>query len=118
VTDYTPSARPGGRAPHVSLARNGTAVSTIDLVGRRFTLLASGEAWRDAAAAVAVPLDVATIGDADLRDPDGAWHATYGIERGGAVLVRPDGYVGWRTRRADGDRGAALQRAIAQIVGR
>ena len=31
VTDYVPSARPGARAPHVWLERNGVRISTIDL---------------------------------------------------------------------------------------
>jgi hypothetical protein len=30
------------------------------------------------------------------------------------VLVRPDGFVSWRARNADGDVGAALARALAR----
>ena len=37
--DYVPSARPGGRAPHVWLERGGERLSTIDLVGDGFVLL-------------------------------------------------------------------------------
>src|SRR6266481_5677592 len=33
VTDYAPSARPGGRAPHAWLERDGEQASTIDLLG-------------------------------------------------------------------------------------
>src|SRR4029079_19203055 len=41
VTDYVPSARPGGRAPHVWLEKaGGEKASTIDLVGNGFALLA------------------------------------------------------------------------------
>ncbi len=40
VTQYVPSARPGRRAPHVSLERDGERISTIDLFGGRFVLLA------------------------------------------------------------------------------
>src|SRR5262249_38075980 len=37
ITDYAPSARPGGRAPHAWLQRpNGERVSSIDLVGKGF----------------------------------------------------------------------------------
>jgi pimeloyl-ACP methyl ester carboxylesterase len=43
-------------------------------------------------------------------------HARLGIRRDGALLVRPDGFVAWRARRA-GD-GASLARAMQQILGR
>ena len=51
VTDYVASARPGGRAPHVWLERDGARVSTIDLVGKGFVLLTGpkGKAWSQAA---------------------------------------------------------------------
>ena len=39
VTDYVPSARPGGRAPHVWLERGGARISAIDLVGDGLVLL-------------------------------------------------------------------------------
>ena len=39
VTDYAPSGRPGGRAPHVRLMRGHEQISTIDLFGLNFVLL-------------------------------------------------------------------------------
>jgi 2-polyprenyl-6-methoxyphenol hydroxylase-like FAD-dependent oxidoreductase len=118
VTDYVASARPGARAPHAWLERTGARVSTLDLVGKRFALLASGAGWSTAAEAVRVPVDVTTVGDTwDLRDPGGQWHAVYGIERGGAVLVRPDGYVAWRCVSAVTDPSVALRAALAAILG-
>jgi hypothetical protein len=39
-----------------------------------------------------------------LRDPGDAFADAYGISAAGAVLVRPDGFVGWR---AEGDAGAS-----------
>jgi 2-polyprenyl-6-methoxyphenol hydroxylase-like FAD-dependent oxidoreductase len=82
ITDYVPVARPGSRAPHVWLERDGTAVSTLDLVRSGFTLLAGpeGASWCVAAHAVAsshgIPLDAFTIGagsaacGADVRGGD------------------------------------------------
>ena len=124
VTQYAPSARPGGRAPHAWLKRDGGTVSTIDLIGRRFALLAgaAGKPWCDAAGAVAaalgVPLDAIVVGNGgDLGDPDGAWHAAYGISRDGAVLVRPDGHVGWRHRSLAEDCGAEVAAALGRLLG-
>jgi hypothetical protein len=123
VTDYVPSGRPGGRAPHVALVRDGARASTIDLVGRRFALFTgrSGRAWRDAAQRAAearrLPLDIVTIGDGgDYADADGTFPAVYGIDDSGAVLVRPDGYVAWRARAANDATGFAS--ALTHVLGR
>lgn len=40
LSDYIPTARPGSRAPHVWLERNGERLSTTDLFDRAFVLLA------------------------------------------------------------------------------
>jgi hypothetical protein len=34
---------------------------------------------------------------AELRDTSGLAHAAYGVFAGGLVLVRPDGYIGFRS---------------------
>src|SRR6202012_3308708 len=54
VTEYVQSARPGCRAPHVRLSRGAEQISTIDLFGAHFTLLAGhdGDGWRQAAQAM------------------------------------------------------------------
>jgi hypothetical protein len=125
VTEYVPSARPGGRAPHAWLMRGDERISTIDLFGPRFVLLAGprGAAWRDAARHLAddsrPPIQAWAIGaGGDLGDPDGAWRETYGVEEDGAVLVRPDGYVAWRSRAGAADTLGTLRRAWDAVLGR
>jgi putative polyketide hydroxylase len=124
VTEYLPSARPGGRAPHVRLTRGGEQISTIDLIGAHFTLLAGrdGDGWKQATQATSAswpPLSVHTIGGkSELSDPDGNFHEVYGIEPDGAVLVRPDGYVAWRSRTKTANPQAALRAAIDGLLGR
>jgi 2,4-dichlorophenol 6-monooxygenase len=122
---YTPVARPGHRLPHVWLTQGGKRLSTLDLVGRgRFTLLVGPRdaSWREAAAAAAsasnVVIDVVAIGDgADYRDPSGDWARLCGTDEQGAILVRPDGHVGWRmpTGRQVAER--ELADALAAILG-
>jgi 2-polyprenyl-6-methoxyphenol hydroxylase-like FAD-dependent oxidoreductase len=97
----SPSGRPGFRAPHLPITVGGVERSTIDLFGRRFAVLAgaAGESWCDAAqeagGALGVPVDAHRVGD-DVIDPTGRVEAAYGTGPGGAVLVRPDGFVAWR----------------------
>jgi 2-polyprenyl-6-methoxyphenol hydroxylase-like FAD-dependent oxidoreductase len=110
VTDYAPSARPGGRAPHVWLENGGDKRSTIDLVGNGFVLLAGakGKAWH-ASDAGKLSAKAHVIADKAFAD-------AYGIEEGGAALVRPDGYVAWRSTALPGDPKAALSAAAHAIL--
>jgi hypothetical protein len=113
-----PTGRPGFRAPHVELARGGTRISTLDLSGTTFVLFtgADGDAWVEAAPAVAselgVPVDAYRVG-ADLEDPGGTFFSSYGIDTAGASLIRPDGHIAWRARTAVEDPRAALADALA-----
>jgi hypothetical protein len=114
--------RPGARAPHVFLDRDGTRLSTLDLFGRDFALLTgpSGGAWRDAAPAavkgLGVALDVHVVGGPDLADPEGSFPGAYGISPSGAVLVRPDGFVGWRAADAAGAAEDTLRQALQTLL--
>lgn len=45
VGEYRPSARPGARAPHLWLERDGAEISTIDLSDGRFVVLAPRREW-------------------------------------------------------------------------
>jgi putative polyketide hydroxylase len=118
--------QPGTRAPHlpVAVAGDGGRSSTVDLYGRRFVLLAGadGAAWTHAAGAVSgalgVPLDAYRFG-VELEatgGTDGA--AAHGIAPAGALLVRPDGFVAWRSAGAAADPAAELDHALRAILGR
>jgi 2-polyprenyl-6-methoxyphenol hydroxylase-like FAD-dependent oxidoreductase len=119
-SDYVPSATPGCRAPHVWLGRPEAELSTLDLFGRAFTLLAApgGSAWQEAAVDVSrkldVPIDGYTVGGVGLRD-DGAFTRAYGLEDEGAVLIRPDGHVAWRSARGTAT-GTELGAAFARML--
>jgi 2-polyprenyl-6-methoxyphenol hydroxylase-like FAD-dependent oxidoreductase len=118
----TPTGRPGFRVPHLPLRRNGTELSTLDLVATAPVLLTGpdGAAWAQAGEEVAnrlrVPLDVHSVG-ADLDDA-ARFPSACGIGRDGAVLVRPDGFVAWRSSGAGDDAVPALGAALARSLGR
>src|SRR5262245_43526101 len=73
-SDYLPSATPGARTPHVWLGQPEAWLSTLDLFGSAFTLLAGpeGGAWCSVAAEIAnelgVPIDCYRIGAPGLCD--------------------------------------------------
>lgn len=120
VRDFVPSGRPGARLPHAWIARGGGRVSTLDLVAHdRMTLVTgpAAQAWRDAADALGGrSLAHVAIG-ADVPDSDGAWRAQLGIGDAGALLVRPDQHVAWRSADAPADPRAALAGALSAILG-
>ena len=117
VTDYVPSGRPGGRAPHAWFESNGTRTSTIDLIGNGFVLLTAsgGKAWREAADDLVTEyqIDLKTM---TINDPD--FMSAYALDEDGAVLVRPDGYIGWRSRSKASHSSPTLREAMAGILGR
>jgi 2,4-dichlorophenol 6-monooxygenase len=126
IRAFQPGTRPGHRIPHAWLDAGGRRVSTYDVTGRgRFTLIvdAADTAWSGAASAVAgdlaVPIDVVRIGSGgDYADATGAWQAQCHVAPDGAVLVRPDQHVGWRSPMAHPQPDAVLAEALRYILDR
>jgi putative polyketide hydroxylase len=116
------SARPGSRAPHLVLERNGQRMSTLDLFGNRFVLLAGadGAAWCEAARRIGhvggFDLECHRFGaGGDLTAVENRWPVAYGVTEGGAVLVRPDGFVAWRSRDCPTQPERTLRDVLAQL---
>jgi 2,4-dichlorophenol 6-monooxygenase len=125
---YQPSTRPGAPLPHAWLDdEDGNRRPVKDLVAPgRFLLIAGedGHAWCEAARLLAaeagIPLDALRIGhlDGDLHDPRCAWLRQRQIADDGAILVRPDRFIGWRCTAGGSDPRAALADAFSQILAR
>lgn len=104
---YTPTSRPGSRAPHAWL-RDGR--STLDLVPRDgFALLRFGDApalvpLAEAAREAGVPYTEIVVDDEGAAEK---FERRY-------VLVRPDGHVAWRGDHAPAEAAAV----IARVTGR
>jgi hypothetical protein len=116
---------PGTRAPQLMLERDGARISTVDLCGGRWTLLTGvqGTAWAEAAQSVArrlaLALSVQLIGRTPgWVDVAGRWNAAYGVGATGAVLVRPDGFVAWRSSGRVTDPQALLAQALDRVLGK
>ncbi len=111
---------PGSRAPHVWVTKSGQRISTLDLIDNYVLFAgAEGRQWARAAAEVSarsgVPLDAYCMG-LDLLDADGCFGAAYEIPSKGATLVRPDGFVAWRSDGEATDHSGVLGEALARSL--
>ena len=122
---YEPSTRPGHSMPDVWLEDLVDRTALGDLLGRRFALIAGeeGGAWVEAARLVArargIPLDAFTVGttEGDWMDMRDAWRRVREIGPAGAIVVRPDRFVAWRSAAGAADCVAALNAAFDQLLG-
>ncbi|MBA2395933.1 MAG: FAD-dependent monooxygenase [Ktedonobacteraceae bacterium] len=122
---HHPQGYPGSHAPHVILEHDSKQLSTLDLFGRTFVLLTGcdGGVWQDAARCMeqALGLVVASyrIGSTgDFLDPTERFLTSYGVRPNGAVLIRPDGFIGWRAQDADQYPAQTLEKVLRLLLGR
>lgn len=121
---YVPTTRPGARLPHAWLERDGQMLSTHDLVPRNgFLLLTarSGSPWetaaREAARAFGVRIDVVAVAeDAAVKDRDHRWRRIREIGDAGALLVRPDQIVAWRSIGAHAQPANELKAVMRSVL--
>ncbi len=52
----------------------------------------------------------------DLSDPKRSWETVSGTSAEGAVLVRPDGFVCWRTRNQTGELKEEMKVVLKQAL--
>ena len=127
VRTYRPTTWPGARLPHIWVRKNGMAHSTHDLLRYdAFTLFTRSDGrlvWRDLVDSLRndLPMSIQCLSigpdrDDDLHDPDDAWPNLSEVEAGGAVLVRPDGHVAWRSRVVSDASAAELRAAVLQSL--
>jgi len=123
---YQPSTVPGSRLPHVWVGDSTRKLSTLDLAPfTRFTLITgiAGEAWAGAAGQVAddlgIPLGTVVIGPGrEVTDIYYDWARIREVGEEGAILVRPDKHIGWRSMGLPEDPERSLREAMASLLGR
>lgn len=122
-SQYEPASLPGIRAPHVKLIKNGIEISSLDLFEKNFILLigSQGQLWKEAASEIipslSFPLKIYSVGhDGDLINPDNSWYRDYNMTTTGAVLVRPDGHVAWRSTSMLANPKDVLSKVLSSIL--
>jgi 2,4-dichlorophenol 6-monooxygenase len=123
---YQQSTVPGSHLPHAWVGDQQRKLAMMDLASyTRFTLITgiAGEAWVSAARAVraqlGVPLEAVVIGPGQpVTDLYYDWSKLREVDEGGALLVRPDKHIAWRSKRLPDDPCGALRDALAYVLGR
>src|ERR1700733_1951803 len=124
---YHPTTRPGHVLPHAWIQRCARRMSTLDLTGcaTAFALITGpeGTLWCEAAQQVAekfsIPIITARIGNGvEWTDVDGRWEAVREITDEGAILVRPDNHVAWRSMGGSEAPADVLADALSRILDR
>ncbi|GAA3001695.1 FAD-dependent oxidoreductase [Kitasatospora albolonga] len=117
-----PSGRPGTRAAHLPLVVDGRTTPLHDLLTGGFLLLTgpAGAAWEPAAAAVraATGLDLTArrVGAGEPPETVERFLKAYGVGPDGAALIRPDGFIAWRTAALPADPAEALGSTLARLL--
>lgn len=117
---YEPTTHPGAYLPHAWVECDKRRISTLDLAGGdAFSLFVGigGKPWAEAAARVSAEFGIEiTVREIGLRcendDVVGDWEAVREVGDRGAILVRPDRYIAWRSR----ERPNAPERELASAV--
>jgi 2,4-dichlorophenol 6-monooxygenase len=123
---YQASTVPGAHLPHAWVGDAANKVSTLDLAPYgAFTLFTgiAGEAWAEAAEKVGqdlnVPVTTVIIGPGRaVTDLYYDWARVREIDEDGALLVRPDKFIGWRSMSLPGSPERALRDALASLLSR
>jgi hypothetical protein len=128
VLEHEITTYPGSRLPHAWLNTRspGKQFSTMDLAGHGvFCLLTGigGQDWRsaaeDAARILGIEIRVYSIGwRQDYEDVYFDWARRREISDSGCILVRPDRFVGWRSKSMIPEAGKKVLEVLGFILGR
>ncbi|EQA47116.1 FAD binding domain protein [Leptospira broomii serovar Hurstbridge str. 5399] len=110
------SGQPGTRAPHFWITKEGNKISTLDLFQKGWVFLTASSEWKTSAGRIASSsgskIDCYQFAR-DISSEEDAFQNSFGVEANGAVLVRPDGYIAWRSKGLPENADAVLRKALA-----
>jgi len=110
--------QPGTHFPHIDTSQKGKTVPLIDLVDHHgWTLISESSAWSHAAASVSgtssIPIRSILLGyDVQLIQERG-FQDSFGVSPTGAALIRPDGYIAWRSKELPSHPAQVLDEALS-----
>ncbi|PRC97941.1 FAD-binding monooxygenase [Bacillus cereus] len=115
--------RPGTRAPHFFGTYDGKEVSILDLLGNDFVLLtiAENRTWAECVQNVSSTLGINikfySVGlSGDFIAQENIFSELYGLSDGGAVLIRPDAFIGWRSEKEVVNLDVVLEEVMSNLL--
>ncbi len=115
--------RPGTRAPHFWGTYDGKEISILDLLGNDFVLLtiAENRTWAECVQNVSSKLGINikfySVGlRGDFIAQENVFRELYGIENEGIVLIRPDGFIGWRSEKEVVNLDVVLEEVMGNLL--
>ncbi|KAL1969806.1 hypothetical protein VTN77DRAFT_7315 [Rasamsonia byssochlamydoides] len=112
--------QPGTRAPHFWFTKDGQTISSLDLFQTSWVLLSESAEWTSAAAHASresqIEVQPVQVGvDLQLADVN-VFRQAMGMSVSGASLVRPDGYIAWRSTGLPSDPLTMLKDVLRQVA--
>lgn len=124
VHEFVPFCRSGYRFPHMRLKRDGTQLSSLDLLDYEyFSLFCNSKKYWEKEFALLPEttqnlIQLIEIGpNSDIEDSEGDWERMSEIGSNGAILVRPDGHVAWRFSEEGEQSFKSLSAVMKTILG-
>ncbi|HDR4512024.1 MULTISPECIES: FAD-dependent oxidoreductase [Bacillus] len=115
--------RPGTRAPHFFGTYDGKEISILDLLGNDFVLLTISEnrTWaeyvQNVSSTLGINIKFYSVGlRGDFIAQEDIFSKLYGIENGGAVLIRPDAFIGWRSEKEVVNLDVVLEEVMGNLL--
>ncbi|KAM0231202.1 hypothetical protein ACHAP5_011142 [Fusarium lateritium] len=126
VLFYHPTTHPGAYIPHAWIEIDKKRISVLDIFEHgSFGLVVGigGKPWEEAAAIIrqelGIHLPVYSVGKCcHYSDVLGEWSSRREVSDRGALLVRPDRHIGWRSFDRPQDPTAVLRSALRQVLSR
>lgn len=101
----------------------GEKVSILDLFGNNFVLLTEiensswAEAVFDVSSKLGINIKVYSVGlRGDFITQENIFRELYGIENEGVVLIRPDGFIGWRSEKGTANLRIMLNEVMNHLL--
>lgn len=112
---------PGTHLPHFWVSKEGQKAPILEVVGQgSWTLVSQTDEWSRIVAQINKTSDIklksVQIGhDVQLLE-QGTFEKSFGVERSGASLIRPDGYIAWRSKELPSGAAEVVDKVLAQAA--